>query len=263
MSLVQVLVGIGITSVLVAVISQAQMNQMKEMKALSEKLAVLDFEKMLISSLADGSTCQHVTNNPSPLTFDSTTISAATPAILTPTEPLYAGVKLGIPGPIVAQVGLGISPAPNSIEVSSINLVITEGSGGQFKGYWEVSLNPVGMVRSLKALRIQTVLIGDISVPTATRITSCMGSATTMPVITRRPAAVTAWRWPSASVSCLPDEYLLSGGGSCISLGPPGTGFMFIAASESTPDSNGWIVRCDTPRNQNARAEVYVLCAKK
>jgi hypothetical protein len=250
-------------AIVITIIAQIQLNQMKGMKALNEKVAVLDFEKVLISSLADGSTCQHVTNLPVPLTFNSTTISSTTPVVITPTLPLYSGVKLGVPGPVIAQVGQRISPNLNSVVVDSIRLVITEGNAGQFKGYWEVALNPNGMTRPLKPLRIQTVLAGDVTVPTSARITSCMGSASSAPVITRRNNNVTAWRWPSATINCLADEYVVSGGGVCVSLGPPGTGFMFLNTSRPTTTGEGWIVSCDTPRNQNARAEVYALCAKR
>lgn len=263
MSLIEALVAIGIMAIVITIISQIQLNQMKEMKALSEKVAVLDFEKVLISSLADGSTCQHVTNNPAPLTFNSTTISSTTPAILTPTTPLYAGVKLGVPGPVIAQVGQRISPNLNSVVVSSIRLLITEGSAGQFKGYWEVALNPNGMTRPLKPLRIQTVMAGDVTVPTSARITSCMGSASSAPLITKRLNTVTAWRWPTATVNCLADEYVVSGGGVCVSLGPPGMGYMFLNTSRPTAIGEGWTVSCDTPMNQNARAEAHALCAKR
>jgi len=263
LSIIEALVAIGIMSMMIAFFAQSQVNQMKEMKALNEKIAILDFEKLLISALSDGSTCQHVLNNPAPLTFNSTTITSTTPAVLTPSTPLYAGVRSGVPGPVVAQVGQRISPATNSLTIDSIRLVITEGSAGNFKGYWEIALNPAGMVRALKPVRIQTVMAGDITIPTSTSITSCMGASTTALTVTRRPNSVTAWRWPTASVSCQADEYLVSGGGGCISLGPPGTGFMFIRASQPTADNLGWTLSCDTPRLQNARAEVFALCAKR
>lgn len=262
-SLVETLIALGLLSVMALLFSQVQLSQMREMKALSEKVVVLDFEKLLISSLSDGTTCQHILNSPTPLTFDSTAISSTTPAILTPTLPIYAGVKLGVPGPVVAEVGQLISPISNSVRVSSIRLLITEGSAGSFKAHWEIAFDSSKMVRSLKPAVVQTVLVGDITTPTSTRIVSCMGSSSANePVVTVRRAQVEAWRWPTATVLCQPDEYLLSGGGSCVSLGAPGVGFMFVNTTEPTASGDGWTISCDTPAHQNARAVVHALCAK-
>ncbi|MGZ3747908.1 MAG: hypothetical protein ACXWRE_11130 [Pseudobdellovibrionaceae bacterium] len=57
MSIVEVLVSFGIMMILVSGISAMTVSQQKETKALSEKLAVLDLEKLLINSLSNGSIC--------------------------------------------------------------------------------------------------------------------------------------------------------------------------------------------------------------
>ncbi|MGZ3818139.1 MAG: type IV pilus modification PilV family protein [Bdellovibrio sp.] len=57
MSLVEILVSFGVMMILISGISAMTINQQKETRALSEKLAALDLEKLLISSLSDGSIC--------------------------------------------------------------------------------------------------------------------------------------------------------------------------------------------------------------
>lgn len=68
---------------------------------------------------------------------------------------------------------------------------------------------------------------------------------------------ISAWRWPSGTVSCDSDEVVVGGGASC---NAPG-GWMFIA--ESKPITNGWYAQCDTPEKVTATLDVYAICMKK
>jgi type II secretory pathway pseudopilin PulG len=70
-----------------------------------------------------------------------------------------------------------------------------------------------------------------------------------------RTASVVAYRFPNASVSCLPSEKVLGGGGACTS----GVGYIFLA--QSLPSGNGWFVACDGGfQNGNGQADVYAVC---
>ncbi len=107
-SIIQVLVSIALMGILMTVFASMLLSQERETKALSQKLASTDLERLLQSSLSDGSVCQYIVNNPAVLTFDSTHVSPTTPQIITPTLPIYASVQSGPPvvtGPVVAQIG--------------------------------------------------------------------------------------------------------------------------------------------------------------
>ena len=54
-SLVGALVGIGLLGVMAAVMASLFESQNKEIRSLSEKLAIVDVQKMLTVSLSDGS----------------------------------------------------------------------------------------------------------------------------------------------------------------------------------------------------------------
>lgn len=259
MTLVEVLVCLGIIATLAAVFAQYQLNQMKETKALNEKSATVDLEKVLISALADGSGCLHALNTPTALTFDSTAVTSSSPVDLVPTVPLYSKVVSGVPGPVVARVGDTASPAARSVVIQSIKLRITEGSGTNFKGAWIIDFDTSQMVRPLKPVMVSTILRVDNTNPAAATIIGCMneGSSGVGPtrIVTQ---TYSAWRWPNGTATCDADEYLVSGGGQCSSA----IGWMMIAASYPH-GTNAWYVACDTQMHINATLTVYALCAKK
>lgn len=67
------------------------------------------------------------------------------------------------------------------------------------------------------------------------------------------------WRSPKATVTCPSGKTVTGGGGHCISLGAPGTGWTFVKDSFPLSETE-WIVQCDTPEKQNVRTEAYVVC---
>lgn len=72
-------------------------------------------------------------------------------------------------------------------------------------------------------------------------------------------ANVSVRRWPTATAICPKGTKLTGGGGRCIPLGPPGTGWVFLYANY--PKSiNEWQVACDTPKEQNVTAVAYAIC---
>lgn len=175
MSLIELLVVLGIAIVLLSFTTTLFVGFHRETRALAEKLEVLDLEKLLISSLADGSTCRFILNNPTILTFDSTSL----PQDLTPSLPLYANVVGAIPGPILAQVGSPVSGTSPSLIVNSIKLNITSGSGATYLASWEVGFDASQLVRPLRPISIGTTLRVDTSTPTAASILACGSGAQT------------------------------------------------------------------------------------
>ncbi len=150
------------------------LNQQKETKSVSEILAGLDLQKNLISVLAEGSVCNHILNNPTQLTFNS----SALPQTLTPSLPIYASVMSGTPSVVVAQVGQSASVYSSSMVIKSIKLNITNGSGSTYKGDWIVDFDETKSVRPHKPVTVTAVLTVDSTIPTATKIVACMGNGT-------------------------------------------------------------------------------------
>lgn len=71
--------------------------------------------------------------------------------------------------------------------------------------------------------------------------------------------SVTVRRWPVATATCPEGTTLSGGGGRCIPLGPPGTGWVYLY--NNSPVSNTkWEVGCDTPKEQNVKAIAYAIC---
>ena len=74
-SLVEVMVVSSVMIVIMLGMATMMANQRREAKSLNESLAQMDLEKLLISSLANGSICTTLLTTPQ-FTFDSTTVGA-------------------------------------------------------------------------------------------------------------------------------------------------------------------------------------------
>lgn len=172
-SLVEMLLAIGISAVVMGAMITLQLQQLREANHLSDKLATLDLEKTLVTELSDGSTCQYILNNPTQLTFNSTALSPSSPQYMAPTLPIYSKVVAGVPGPVLAQVGSPVSGPSDSLKVASIRLKILSGVGNIFKANWEISFSNVSGIRAIKPITVSTVLIADVSIPTAAKVLSC------------------------------------------------------------------------------------------
>ncbi len=184
-TIIQVLVAVAIMTVIMAVFAGMMTSQWRETRALTEKLAAMDLEKLLISSMADGAVCAYVLNNPTTLTFNSATL----PQIITLPNPnakgapatLYTNILPGlVPGAIAVQDGGLASPISQNLKVKSIQLQINAGSNGHYVGQWIVIFDPASMVRSLAPVTVSTVLeANDTTNPLAATITSCAGGSGT------------------------------------------------------------------------------------
>lgn len=172
LSILETLIAIGIMAILMVGFSSMILNQQKETKSVSEILAGLDLQKNLISVLAEGSVCNYILNNPTQLTFNSSSL----PETITPSLPIYASVASGVPGVVVAQVGQTASVYSSSMVIKSIRLDITNGSGSTYTGNWIIDFDETKSVRPHKPVAITAILNVDNSVPAAAKITGCMGS---------------------------------------------------------------------------------------
>lgn len=174
-SLIQFLIGMGIMSILLMTTATVISKAFRQNQEVSEKIDILNLENLLVGALADGSVCKHVLNNPAPLTFNS----QALPQTITLPRPspgvepaLYASILGGVPGPIIAQVGSTIGTSPATI--TSIQLEITGGASGTYRGNWRLNLNDPTGTRPLKPLSIGALLsVDDVTDPSRATIGDC------------------------------------------------------------------------------------------
>ena len=170
MSLIEIMISMGILSIMMFSFMSMMQSQQKEAKALSEVIATLDLQKTVISALSDGSVCKYVLNNPAPITFNA----LALPQTVTPSLPVYSNVNGGIPSLPLVKVGDAISPYSSTMIVKSIEFEITSGSGSDFMGQWVIKFDETKSVRSHKPVYVSALIKVDSSVPTASKIYDCM-----------------------------------------------------------------------------------------
>ncbi|MGZ3721884.1 MAG: type IV pilus modification PilV family protein, partial [Bdellovibrionales bacterium] len=185
-SLVQVLIAAGIMGIILMAMASMQTNQARENSALSQKMAALDMQKTLTNVLLDGAVCTYILNNPAALTFNSTTITPATPQILTPSLPIYASYSVGPPvniGPALVTVGTPASAITDSLVITSIQLEITgapaplppPGPGVKFSGNWRIKFDNNKLVRPIHDVIVTTTITADTTTPGTATVSSCMG----------------------------------------------------------------------------------------
>ena len=131
-------------------------TQQKETKALTEKLASLDLEKLLITSLADGSICTGELSNPLINPLAPFTINATNPATLAASlirlSSLHASTLVG--APILIKTGELASALSVSLKISSLTVQNFKSTGGtnQFLANLTVTFDNRFLVRPVKPL---------------------------------------------------------------------------------------------------------------
>lgn len=170
LSIVETLVALGIMSIMMIGFTTMISNQQKETKSVTEVLAGLDLQKNLITVLSQGPVCSYILNNPSELTFNSSNL----PQTITPTLPIYAGVQLGVPSGVIAQVGQQASIYSSSMIIKSIKLNVTGGAGSIYAANWVIDFDETKSVRPHKPITISTILNVDNANPTSAKVVDCM-----------------------------------------------------------------------------------------
>lgn len=173
-SLIQVLIAVAIMGVLMAALMTLSGIQSREMAAAQQKMAALDLQNSLLSSLLTSSVCDFVLNSPTSLTFNS--LRLPTKISIPASRPVPMNVNPGPPpqaGPIVAQIGTSPSPLSETLEIRTIDLEVSSGANGSYMANWVVDFDQTKLVRSIKPIRISTALYVNDSIPTASRIIRC------------------------------------------------------------------------------------------
>ncbi|MGZ3773286.1 MAG: type IV pilus modification PilV family protein [Pseudobdellovibrionaceae bacterium] len=173
-SLVEVLVGAGIMSIVIMGLMSMLTSQQKETKALTEKLASLDLEKLLIASLADGTICtaeltNSATNPSAPYSIDTTNAAAAINL-----TSLHSSAAAG--APVLVSNGTTASALSSSLVVSGITVsnFINTGVPDRYLANIQVKYKPGQLVRPLKPIVIKVNISTDPTTPlNAKKIVSC------------------------------------------------------------------------------------------
>lgn len=181
-SLIEILVALGLLSIVTMVITTMISNMARETKYLRESIASADVQKTLTTALSSGAVCNYALNTPTPLTFDSTQVTAGNKQVMSlpPSRPIYAYIDetgpTPVPGPVLLEIGKSGSAYADSLQVSAIELVVQSGSGANFIGYWQVKFDDTKLVRSIRPVTMSAFLTVDTTTPNLATITNCVGS---------------------------------------------------------------------------------------
>jgi len=195
-SIIEVLIALGIMTVIFAASGTFIEFQTKEVRWLEQKLLSLEFSKLVGASLSDPQVCGYLISNPALSTFDSTQISSTSPLKIPLTTPIYSSVRANPPpatppflfGPIVAEVGKEVG---SGLIVERVELAMVEapspmpppGPGAVFTGEWQVFYDTTKLLRAIRPVTIPMRFTVDTTNPTAASITACgVANAPTSPV---------------------------------------------------------------------------------
>lgn len=158
--LVQVLVTVAIMGIVLTAVATMMVTQMQETKAMTEKLAALDFQKSLTSNFAKAGVCSFNLKRASVQIFDSSVNPIPN---LTLDSALYSGNSIN--HPIFVQVGKAASPISPVVIVESIvlsnircNTMPCAPATNDFKADIEVRFSDAGLVRSMRPAKTEITL---------------------------------------------------------------------------------------------------------
>lgn len=226
-SLVQVLVSLGIMTILIAAMTSMYSFQAKENAALAEKVGSLDLARMISTSLTNGSICNALfaagnLTNPASITFDASTVSPGTPYTLAVNQ-----IPSGAAGAPIVAAGARASTLSSSLFVLP--------AGGAPPG---IEIAVTGLAPPVAVLRVRfdptrlTQPLGDLQFPisltttgplNATTITGCSGANSGGNILAFSTPGATTFTVP-AGVFRLEVEVWGGGGGGCGAAGGAGAG---------------------------------------
>lgn len=178
MSIIEVLIAVAIMSVVGTAMTSLITSQQKETRALSEKLAQLDLQKLLIASLANGSICT--------AELASNTFNATGPYKINTTPGQLAAQKLNLTSlhasasagaPVLIEVDQAVSANTSQLLVNTISFenFVSTGIPDNFLADLKISFK--GSVRSITPISMKMLVsTKPTDPPPAKTITSCLDS---------------------------------------------------------------------------------------
>lgn len=175
-SLIEVMISIGIMMVGVLATFQMITTQQNETRALTEKLAALDLQKLALATINDA-ICTFVLTDASQSGVRSgNTINTTNPSTLSSSiiylQNLPTSASSTAPKFVVK--GSPASPLSSSVVVNNIQLRDFAGTGNRFTANFKITFNQDKVFRPLKDISVSTNIFTDPSSPShAKKILAC------------------------------------------------------------------------------------------
>ncbi|AZZ37853.1 hypothetical protein CIK05_13930 [Bdellovibrio sp. qaytius] len=169
----------GMMAIVMSAVASMMSSQQKETRAITEKLAQLDLQKLLLAALANGSICNAelagLTFNPTGArTIDTTNITAQTIEL----SSLHASGASGAPNLIA--VGETASPNAPQLKVSKIIFENFVSTGVPDTYIVDLNISFAGGVRETRPINFKMHIMVDPTAPAGARpIKSCLESGAT------------------------------------------------------------------------------------
>lgn len=272
------MVTVGIMGVVMMAMISTQNFLSSENRALTEKMAALDFQQQLVRSFADDSLCTSLLKS---LTFDATYATADAK-----NKPTITLARNSIPistlpaAPSLATAGLILSPLSQTlIATPAQTFQVTDIAGskssgvGTYTGNFRVNFEQTKLIRALNPVSIKIVMQTTGGGSTQT-ISSCRSGVASVFSSCHSVSAMTPGG-PHfvANAYCANGEIAVSGGATCETPSPPWGGVCSGTASgvvnRSAPSidpvtgNQGWGADCYDPMNhKEACAMATVICCR-
>ncbi len=168
MTLVEVLITIGIISIVTASFLTLMTSAQKEARDLADKYEMLDLEKLLATVMADGSVCTKILAKKSPpKKFDPT---EQDPKVVIDSVPMSASDDPKTPDLIKAGERYSNNIFIKNIELKNFK---STGSANEFYASFLVNVDENKLVRSFKPLSFKTIIRTQDTIDNKKEITSC------------------------------------------------------------------------------------------
>lgn len=178
-SLIEVLVATGVLMILMMGIVSMTLTQQKETKALSEKLAALDLEKLLITTLANGQICSaelatQIFNASGPYVIDTTALATQTINLTT----LHSAPTVGATPMITTNSPASAMASHLLVDKVTFKNFVSTGPADSYFADLTVAFS--GGVRSISPIIIKMLIKTNPADPAnAKRVTGCLESGHT------------------------------------------------------------------------------------
>jgi hypothetical protein len=172
-TLISVLIGAAVMIVSMLAFMGMMSAQQKEIRAMSEKLAALDLERLMIAAFSDPAICTAELSN--------SALNASAPYVVNVGSLSNYVINLNSihsnaapASPVLISAGALVTPT-SSLKVSTIkvkNFTSNSGTGTNYLAEIEISFDPASLVRSIKPITLKVSITTDAT----QKITTCMGS---------------------------------------------------------------------------------------
>lgn len=168
-SLLEMMIGLGILGITATVFAQMMLSQSREIRATTEKLATMDFQRQLLSSITPSVCTWHIEQiSPAPTinTQSASTLSSASITL----DKLYMSASTSAPVLVQTSPPLSISPIAPDIKPATIQFRNFSGSGDSFTAQLVVEYAQSGTIRRLAPAILPVAMQTDPSSPANAKI---------------------------------------------------------------------------------------------